>query len=493
MLTNLLAIAPELVLTAAVLLVILVDLLLRAHPSRRGALVAVATAGLAIAGAAFWLAPHGGAAFGGLISGDELGRFFRGLFLLAAFFGIAFGALSSEVPASRFGEFTLLMLSATLGMSFLVQSSNLLMILLSLELLSLPSYVLAGFRRGDRRSSEAALKYVIYGGAASGLMLYGFSLLYGITGTLNLHELGPALAAAAADGSPSMRAGIALAAFLPLVGYGYKVAAVPFHQWCPDVYEGAPTPVTAFLSVGPKAAGLVALIRFVSEGFGVSAVDVATPGSLPWPIILGLLAMATMTLGNLAALGQTNVKRLLAYSSIAHAGYLLMGVAVGTPDGIRAVALYAPIYLLMNLGAFLVVLMIRERTGSEDISAYKGLGTRSTLAAVGLAICLFSLVGLPPFAGFIGKFYLFASVLETGSSFFYVVAAVGVLNAVISLYYYARLLKTMFLEPATDTSPVPVATAGLAMLLFLAVPTLILGVWWAPLSTLASRAAGLAG
>ncbi len=494
MVSNLLAIGPELALTATIVLVLMADLAIGPRRARRATLLTLSVAGLAAAAAAFALLPEGPtAAFGGLVSGDGLGVFFRGLFLVAAFFGIAFGALSDEVPEGRFGEFSALLLSTTLGMCFLVQAQNLLMILLALELTSLPSYVLAGFRRGDRRSSEAALKYVIYGAAASGLMLYGFSLLYGLAGTLDLARIGPALAAKAASGSVAVRAGIALAALLSLAGFGYKVAAVPFHQWCPDVYEGAPTPVTAFLSVGPKAAGVAALIRFVVVGFGASAASVPA-GGLPWPVLLGVLAMATMTLGNLAAIPQDNVKRLLAYSSIAHAGYLLMGVAVGTPDAIRAVAVYAPIYLLMNLGAFLAVLAVRARTGSESIADYRGLGGRAPLLSVCLAVFLFSLTGLPPLAGFIGKFYLFASVLNAGTPFFYVVAIVGVLNSVVSLFYYARLVKAMFLEASPEAAPaIPLPVPATALLAVLAIPTLVLGIWWSPLADLAARAAGIAG
>jgi len=492
MLQNLLAVLPELALTVTVLALLIVDLAVGDRPARRGALVGVAFVGLLLAGAAFALLPDVPTAFDGLVSGDGLGRFFRGLFLAAGLFGVAFGAISDEIQPRRFGEFAVLLLSTTLGMCFLSMARNLLMIVLALELTSLPSYVLAGFRRGDRRSSEAALKYVIYGAAASGLMLYGFSLLYGLTGTLDLGRLGPLLAAKVAGGSLGVRAALALAGLLSLVGFGYKVAAVPFHQWCPDVYEGAPTPVTAFLSIGPKAAGVAALLRFLGEGFGAAGA-IPTPGALPWPYLLGVVAVATMTLGNLAAIPQDNVKRLLAYSSIAHAGYLLMGVAVGTPDATRAVLLYAPIYLLMNLGAFLAVLIVRERTGSESLAAFRGLGTRSPVLAVGLTICLFSLTGVPPFAGFIGKFYLFAAALKVGTPFFYVVALIGLANSVVSLYYYLRLVKAMFLERAPGGAPeVTVSSPALALLAVFAVPSLVLGVWWGPLADLASRALGLA-
>lgn len=491
MLQNLAAILPELALTFTVLALLVVDLMLGDRPGRRTALLGVAFVGLALAGAAFALLPDVPTAFDGLVSGDGLGRFFRGLFIAAGLFGVAFGALSDEIRPSRFGEFAALLLSTTLGMCFLAQARNLLMIVLALELTSLPSYILAGFRRGDRRSSEAALKYVIYGAAASGFMLYGFSLLYGLTGTLDLGKLGPALAAKVAGGSINARAALAVAGLLSLVGFGYKIAAVPFHQWCPDVYEGAPTPVTAFLSVGPKAAGIVALLRFVGEGFGAAGA-IPAPGTLPWPYLLGLLAVATMTLGNLAAIPQENAKRLLAYSSIAHAGYLLMGVAVGTPEATRAVLLYAPIYLLMNLGAFLAILIVRARTGDETVAAFRGLGHRSPLLAIGLTICLFSLTGVPPFAGFIGKFYLFAAALKVGTTFFYAVAVIGLVNSVISLYYYLRLVKAMFLERAPGGAPVVTVSApAMALLAVFAVPSLVLGVWWGPLADLASRAMGL--
>jgi NADH-quinone oxidoreductase subunit N len=491
MLTNLLAIGPELALTATVLAVLVVDLLLGPRRSRRAILVALSAAGLGLAGLAFAALPDAPTAFGGLVSGDGLGRFFRGLFLVAGLFGVAFGALSDEIPEDRFAEFAALLLATTMGTCFLASAQNLVMLAVALELTSLPSYVLAGFRRGDRRSSEAALKYVIYGAAASGLMLYGFSLLYGLTGTVDLPRLAPALAAKAATGGASLRAALALAALLSLVGFGYKVAAVPFHQWCPDVYEGAPTPVTAFLSVGPKAAGVAALLRFVGVGFG-SAGALPVPGAVPWPVLLGVLSVATMTLGNLAALPQTNAKRLLAYSSIAHAGYLLMGVAVGTPDATRAVLLYAPIYLLMNLGAFLAIVVVRGRTGSEDVAAFRGLGRRSPLVALGLTLCLFSLTGVPPFAGFIGKFYLFAAALQVQTPFFYAVAVLGLANSVISLAYYLRLVRAMFLERAPGGAPaVPASSPALALLAVLAVPTLVLGVWWGPLADLATRALGL--
>jgi NADH-quinone oxidoreductase subunit N len=367
-------------------------------------------------------------------------------------------------------------------MNLLSSAQNLLMIYLALELVSLPSYVLAGFRRSDRQSSEAALKYVIYGGAASGLMLYGFSLLYGLSGTLDLGGVGEFFGSINQQ-APSMRTATALAALLSLVGFGFKISSVPFHMWCPDVYQGAPTPFVAFLSVGPKAAGFAVLVRFVAVGFGVSGAALGMD-RFPWPICLAVLSVLTMTLGNLVAIVQDNVKRLLAYSSIAQAGYMLMGVAAGTDQAIRAVMLYLGIYLAMNLGAFLAVMAVRARAGRESITEYRGLGSADPFLAAALAIFLFSLTGLPPLGGFIAKFYLFAAVLRTGQPMFYLVVLAGVLNSAVSLYYYARVVKAMYLEEAEgEPARVPRSSPTYRLLLgMLAVPTVLLGIWWAPLS-----------
>jgi NADH-quinone oxidoreductase subunit N len=483
---------PALALTATVFAVLLGDLLLKRHPLRVRLLCLVGVVGLAAAAAGLaWLPAGDHSLFSGMLAQDGFARFFQGLFLVAALFGVLFGALSDEIPAERYGEYLLLLFCLTLGLSLLSAAQNLLMIYLSIELVSLPSYILAGFRRGDRRSSEAALKYVVYGAAASGLMLYGFSLLYGLAGTLDLRGIGTAIEGLAARG-PGTHLAVVLAGILSLVGFAYKVAAVPFHMWCPDVYEGAPTPFVAFLSVAPKAAGLAALLRFFLVGYGAPAGMLAASGQFPWPAVLGVLAVATMTLGNLVAIAQDNVKRLLAYSSIAHAGYMLMGVATGTVDGTRAVMLYLGIYLAMNLGAFLSVMAVRARTGSESIADYRGLGGRSPYLAAVLAIFLFSLTGLPPLGGFIGKFYLFAAVLRVGTPFFYVVAILGVLNSAVSLYFYARVVKAMYLEQAEgQAADFGLAPSYATLLTVLAVPTVLLGIWWAPLSGVVDSASSM--
>ncbi|MBN1610001.1 MAG: NADH-quinone oxidoreductase subunit N [Polyangiaceae bacterium] len=478
---DLLALLPEGILTVAILAVLVIGARRGPWSGRKPWLTWLSTVALLGAGVALAFAdPQDRSLFSGMVALDGIGLFFRGLFVVAGLGGVLMGALSTEIAEERLGEYLALLLSVTLGLMLLGSAQNLLMVYLALELVSIPSYVLAGFRRGNRESSEAALKYVLYGGVASGLMLYGFSLLYGLTGSLGFAELAEFIGRVQ-EGDTVTRVIVLLAGILSLAGFGYKVAAVPFHMWCPDVYQGAPTPFVAFLSVAPKAGGMAALIRFMTVGFGAGEAVVGT-SPWPWAMVLAIVSVATMTLGNLVAIPQNNLKRLLAYSSIAHAGYMLMGVAVGTTQAIQAVMFYLGVYLAMNFGAFLIVMAVRDRTGHESIDNYRGLGGTSPVLAVALAIFLFSLTGLPPFAGFIGKFYLFAALLETQAPLFYVVAIIGVLNSAVSLYYYARVVKAMFLEKAEGAALAPGVTAAYAGLTAAFVgPTLLLGVWWAPL------------
>jgi NADH-quinone oxidoreductase subunit N len=450
---------PELVLAAGVLAVTAVDLI----RGRRGgegpgtvaflAAVAALLATLRLPGATggsgllaavpqTWL-------FGRMIVLDAFSVFFKlllGLSLLAA---VWMSLRSPEVrDRPNEGEYFAVLLANGLGMFLMASAANLLMAYLALELVSLTAYVLTGHRRHDRRSGEAAMKYLIYGGVASGAMIYGMSWLFGLTGAMDY----PAIADRVATLDPASRGALFVALVLILAGFGYKISAVPFHMWAPDVYQGAPMPVTTFLAVGSKAAGFAILLRFFA--FGVTAEGPApTVLGIPLPLLLAVASVATMTLGNFAALSQTNMKRLLAYSSIAHAGYALLGLAVFRQDGIDAVLLYLATYYLMNLGAFIVVMLVANETGREDIEAYRGLAWRGgALPAVMLAIFLFSLAGLPPLAGFLGKFYVFAAGIQGGM---YLPVVLAVLNSVVSLYYYARVVRMMFLEqPAVGDDPV---------------------------------------
>jgi NADH-quinone oxidoreductase subunit N len=312
---------------------------------------------------------------------------------------------------------------------------------------------MVGYMKGDRLSNEASLKYVLFGAISTGTMLFGMSLLYGLAGTLDLYGIRTALA----DQQMLVQSGPALMVIILMVlaGIGFKMAAVPFHFWCPDVYTGAPTPVTAFLSVGPKVAGFAVLVRFFYGGLAQPSGDAswAMVGAVNWQAILIGVSVLTMTLGNVTALLQTNLKRLLAYSSIAHAGYMLMGLALMTEEGIQAVLFYLIVYAIMNIGAFLVVITLSADRPREEIDDFRGLGWRMPGLAAAMAIFLFSLTGLPPFAGFVGKVYLFRAVIEKEM---YWLAIAGALNSVVSLYYYVRIVKTMYLDaPGGDEESVP--------------------------------------
>jgi NADH-quinone oxidoreductase subunit N len=454
---------PELVLSGAVLAVILIDLVTRSGSivpgllALLGSLLAlVLTTGLpslGISGLVSGAAPSW--LFGRMLVLDGFSLFFKVLLGLSLVAVVWMSLHSREVRGrANEGEYYALLLSSGLGMFLMAGAANLLMAYLALEFVSLTSYVLTGFLRHNRRSGEAALKYLIYGGVASGAMIYGMSWLFGLTGAMDYTGIARGIATL----DPASRPALFLALVLVFTGFGYKISMVPFHMWAPDVYTGAPIPVTAFLAVGSKAAGFAMLLRFFH--FGVAPSEAAaTLGRLPLVELGTVLCVATMTLGNLAALSQTNLKRLLAYSSIAHAGYALLGFVVFAEAGVQAVLFYLAIYYTMNLGAFWVVMLVANATGREDLEGYRGLAWRGgALAAVALAVFLFSLAGLPPLAGFLGKFYVFAAGVEAR---LYALVMIGLLNSVVSLYYYARVVKVMFLDrPEPDDPPMRFRLVG---------------------------------
>jgi NADH-quinone oxidoreductase subunit N len=461
--------APEIVLAITILVILVFDMATGSR--RRGWNAAVAIAGLAVAFAAA-LAQVGSPQvflFEGMLALDPFGIFYKLFFLAVGAVIVLIAHPYRELTAVGHGESYAMMLGVVLGMMLLATGSNLLMIYLALEMVSLPSYLLTGVLRHDGKSSEAGLKYVLFGAAASGCMVYGMSLLYGMSGSLDLVELRQALASGAVPDFALL-----VATSFVLAGFGFKIAMVPFHMWSPDVYEGASTPVTAFLSVAPKAAGIAVLLRFCLAGLTTNGVSgpVPLPG-LNWPFGIAVLSAITMTLGNLAAIRQENVKRMLAYSSIAHAGYLLMGVVLLTSSGVKAITFYLVVYGLMNLGAFLVVIAMSADERREEVSNFRGLGWRMPLLAVPMTIFLFSLTGIPPFAGFVGKVYLFKAVVERN---LWWLAVIGVLNSVVSLYYYARIIKVMYLDDADDGFvPIRVPRLYAVVLVLLAVPTVIFG------------------
>ncbi len=474
---------PEVILTAAIMIIVVVDLI--AKGKKKGLMTGMTLAALVICLIAvvdlYDEAPR--SLFLGMAALDGFALFFKVLFVATTILVVLFGLQSPDVGEAHIGEFFAILLSVVLGGFFMASSTNLLMMYLSLELVSLPSFILVGYQKRVQRSNEAALKYVVYGGVSSGIMLFGFSLIYGLTGTLDIYEIASVLAA-----SPPYGLTLFLGAALAMAGFGYKVASVPFHFWCPDVYEGAPTPVTAFLSVAPKAAGFALLARFFYLGLSEYDGTSGTVIGIAWPQLLAVISACTMTLGNLTAIWQRNLKRLLAYSSIAHAGYMMMGIAMLSASGLKAVMFYTAAYLFMNLGAFLVVLVLAVRIGSEEIQDYNGLGWRSPWVALAMTAFLFSLTGLPPTAGFVGKVYLFASVIDGG---LYWLAVVGVLNSAVSLYYYARIVKAMYLERPLSDTRVILPRFSVGMLAFLFAGTLLLGVYWAPLADLAERSTEL--
>src|ERR1041385_1728168 len=484
---------PEIALSVTFCVVLIADLI---AGKRRGVLPWIALAGLLVT--AYCLAWQGS---GGTSSGlfnmfavDAFSLFFKTVILISSGIIVLFSVQSSELNAGKrpVGEYYALLIALTLGMFLMTGASNLLMMYLSLELTSISSYILAGYLREARDSNEASLKYVIYGAASSGLMLYGISILYGLTGAVDIYGVNRVLAAGGVSPAALLIAGV-----LIIAGFGYKISAVPFHFWTPDVYEGAPITITAFLSVASKAAGFAMMIRFLK----VSFIDAALAGSavgawqilagFEWNRVLAIISVLTMTLGNLVAIWQNNLKRLLAYSSIAHAGYMLLGVVVLSNEGVAAILIYFVVYLFMNLGAFYVVMLVADKTGSEDIEAYRGLGYRAPFVAVTFTIFLLSLTGIPPTAGFIGKLYLFAALIN--AKMFWL-AIVAVLNSVVSLYYYVRILRNMFLRaPEGATEPVRFGWTQIAILLLLLIPTLLLGLYFGPLVQIAQASVSMFG
>ena len=470
--------SPEIILVIFAAAVIILDLLVKNRESEKTAYLALVGLGCSLVAILITNSVFGTdkpiPLFLGMIQLDRFAVFFKILLLLATAATILFSLRSEELDAKLKGEYYALLLAVTFGMFLMASSTNLLMIFIALETVSLTSYILAGFLTHSPRSSEAAFKYITYGAVASGTMLFGLSLIFGMAGTGDLATIGQRLPEVFAEGQVTAL-GVLIAITFILAGIGYKIASVPFHMWSPDVYEGAPIPITAFLSVASKAAGFALFLRFFYSGFGNSEVM----QSIDWGLLLAIVSALTMTVGNLAALPQQNVKRLLAYSSIAHGGYLLMGAVLLTNGdsvivnkGIGAIIFYLIVYFFMNLGAFYVVVLIANETGSEMIEGYRGLSSRAPLVAGAMAIFLFSLTGIPFLAGFFGKWVLFTAVIEGK---LYWLAFVGLLNSVVSLYYYARIVKAMYFETGEDTDKLSFSKGTFALLSVFAIPTIFIG------------------
>lgn len=471
---------PELALVTTIIVVILTDLF--ARETKHCLLSILSTIGIIIsAGILFTNGREVNTLFSEAVAIDPFGTFFKLLILLGSVFTVWVSGRSKELQQSKPGEFYTLILVMAFGMFLMVSAVDLLLVYISIEVVSISSYILAGYLKRNKRSTESSLKYVLYGAFSSGLMLFGFSILFGLTGTTNIFEIQSAVHTLEKESSFALL----IALILIFAGFGYKISSVPFHFWTPDVYEGAPTVVTAFLSVAPKAAGFGLLVRFFhivfTDGGALQAGSWISNTSLPWPLLLSIVSAATMTLGNLVAVQQESVKRMLAYSSIAHAGYMLMIMPVLSGDGIFALMLYMVMYLFMNLGAFFVLIVVQNLKNRESFEDFKGLGWEMPFLGVVMAIFMFSLTGLPPTAGFIGKFYLFAAVMKAGQSYYWLVF-VAVINSVVSLYYYLRVVKVMFLEGSPQKSLIMPGKGLSILLVILVIPTVILGVYWAPVA-----------
>lgn len=456
---------PETVLAVFGMTLLVLGAFGRGVSSRAAA--AISVAGLALTAVlAVWAAGKGPGAeafLGGLFVLDSYAIFWKMVLLLATALSVVLSCRFVEEGGYRAGEYFSLLLLAATGMMLMVSGASLLSIWISLELMALASYILAGYFKLERRSNEAAMKYFILGALSSGLLLYGISLLYGATGSVQLSVLAQRMPAAFLGGGMLVPAGWILLAS----GLFFKVAAVPFHVWTPDVYVGAPTPVTAFLAAASKAASFAVLVRIFFQALGPLVVE--------WQVVVAAVSVLSMVWGNLAALTQTNVKRMLAYSSIAHAGYVLMGVLAADEDGLWAVMFYLLAYTLMTLGAFgLVVLLERRDYAGETYADYAGLAGRHPALAAMMLIFMLSLTGIPPTGGFFGKLYLFAAAVESGWTW---VAVVGAVTSAISLYYYLGIVVQMYLKEREAETPTPLQAPGLvAAVGFCAVATVLLGV-----------------
>ena len=458
------AILPELLLTAGAIVLLLLPFLRSARSlvPLSFALIAVAAAipvGLLLRGHSL-----GGALFSGVFMFDKLTFFFQELILLSVGLVVMTVAGDARSGLRDRREFYCLLLLTTVGLLLMPGAQNLVLLYLALELVSVLSYLLSGFKKQDGLSVEAALKYLLVGLLSTGVLLYGISLIYGLAGTMDIR----AIPVEALRQSPA----VTLAALILLaVGFGFKLSLVPFHGWAPDLYEGAPAPVVSFISVAPKIATFAVLIRLFMVWL--------SPIADLWAILFSFLAVITMTVGNLAALPQTNLKRLLAYSSIAHAGTMLIGLAAGTAFGAGALAYYAVAYLLMNTGLFMAVTAMESAEGRSDLAVYSGLAQREPTMAALMAVCLLSLGGIPPLAGFFGKMWVFGAALKGNLAW---LAVAGAVNSVIAAFYYLKVVKTLYLDPLpAGCKPIPCVESLCFGMSFCVVMLFVLGLWQGPL------------
>ena len=433
-------ILPEGIITVTLILVLVGDLIVGRSSARWLPYVAIAGLLAATVALVFGWNAADPISFLGSFNSDNISVVFRGIIALSTAVTLLMSVRYVEQTGTALAEFIAIMLTATLGAMFLCSANELVMIFISLEMLSISSYLMTGYMKRDPRSNEAALKYLLIGASSSAIFLYGLSLLYGLSGGETQLS---AIAAKLTDVSGGQSLGLAISLVFVVAGIAFKISAVPFHQWTPDVYEGSPTPVVAFLSVGSKAAGFALAIRLLVTAFAVITDE--------WKVIFMALAILSMVLGNVVALAQTSMKRMLAYSSIGQAGFVMIGLTAGTEEGYSSMVFYMLIYLFMNLGAFTGIILFTLRTGSDQISDYAGLYQKDPLLTLCLSICLLSLGGIPPLAGFFGKIYLFWVGWQAG---LYGLVLLGLLTSVVSIYYYIRVVKMMVVKEPQEMSEV---------------------------------------
>ena len=470
-----LPILPEVLLLALAVLVLILDPFLKKDANRRSFLGMFTAAGLLVTLtlSLFFARPADPSlVFGGMVRFDWLGFLFKMFFVFAAAVTALFFMDTDKL--NQRAEAYLLLLAATIGMCLMSSSADLVMLYLAIETTSIPLYILAGFLTGDDRSTESGFKYMLFGALTSAVLLYGFSLIYGFAGTTSLYDLSIHF-----SNFDLLAVGIT---FLVLAGLAFKVSLFPFHFWAPDVYEGAPTPVAGFLSTASKAAGFAVILRLLTAVFPVISTD--------WSMILAVLATLTMTVGNLIAMAQKNIKRLLAYSSIAHAGYAMIGVVAFSQLGVASAVFYLFAYMLTNLLAFGIVGIVGHVTGSDDVSAYNGLDRRNAALSLAALVAFLSLAGMPPFGGFVAKFFVFAAAIQSGWIW---LAVVGVLNSIFGLYYYLNILKYIYLyrteDQDEDQHPLPVSRPVAIALVVLVIGVLLIGTLFGPWFGFANHAA----
>lgn len=471
--TMILAVLPEILILVLGAVVLVLDLILPVESRRNlGWVTATGLGVIMLVSLATPPTEEGQILWGGMIRYDWFSFIFTQMFL----FGAAITALFAMdfFSISRRGEFYLLMLASTIGMLFLAKSADLIMAFVAFETISIPMYILAGFFIDSNKSTESGFKYILFGSMASAIMVYGLSLLYGFTGTTNIYELADQFQSTGIE--TSLLVGSLI---LILVGFAFKISSVPLHFWAPDTYEGSPTPVAGLLSTASKAAGFAILLRVLWVAFP----DI----QIQWGAIIAALSVATMTLGNLTAIAQSNIKRLLAYSSIAHAGYALIGVAAASATGVSSAVFYLIAYLVTNLAAFGIIAAISRVIGSDEITDYAGLSRRSPWLALALLVALLSLAGMPPFAGFITKVLVFAAAIEADLIW---LAVIGVLNSIVGLYYYLTVLKYVYLyRSENDDQRIPLTRPNTLALILLMVGIVLIGTFFAPWFGWATNAA----